>query len=153
MGSVDELNSAIGVVLLESLPALIQSALSQIQNELFDFGADLSFPFATGDEKLRVTPVQVERLENWIDTINAPLAELSSFILPGGTPAAAHVHVARAVCRRAEVDILSVDGELNPALVRYINRLSDLLFVIARACNANGTADVMWVPGRDRDST
>ena len=150
MGSVDELNSALGVVLLEELPTLIQAALGQIQNELFDLGADLCCPFEAGDEKLRVTPTQVERLEGWIDTVNEPLAPLSSFILPGGTRAAALIHVARSVCRRAELDVLEIEGALNPALVQYINRLSDLLFVMGRACNQNGTADVLWVPGKDR---
>ena len=97
-----------------------------------------------------MTPTQVERLEGWIDTVNEPLAPLSSFILPGGTRAAALIHVARSVCRRAELDVLEIEGALNPALVQYINRLSDLLFVMGRACNQNGTADVLWVPGKDR---
>jgi cob(I)alamin adenosyltransferase len=152
MGSVDELNSAIGLALLQSLPDAINAMLSQVQNELFDLGADLSCPFKPNDESLRMTPTQVERIESWIDEVNEPLADLTSFILPGGTPAAAAVHLARAICRRAELDVLSIDAELNPALVQYINRLSDLLFVVARACNENGVDDVLWVPGKDRDA-
>ena len=150
MGSVDELNSAIGLALLEELPETIQKALSQIQNELFDLGADLCCPFEPGDEKLRVTAAQVSRLETWIDEVNEPLADLTSFILPGGTRSAARVQVARSICRRAELDVLAIDEPLNPALTQYINRLSDLLFVMGRACNENGQADVLWVPGKDR---
>ncbi len=138
------------MALLHPMPEMIRNALAQIQNELFDLGADLSCPFTANDDALRVTSTQVERLESWIDTINEPLAELTSFILPGGTPTAAAVHLARAICRRAELDVLSIDAELNPDLLRYINRLSDLLFVTARACNDNGNADVLWVPGKDR---
>ncbi len=150
MGTVDELNSAIGVALLEELPEAVQSALSLIQNELFDLGADLCCPFEPNDEMLRVQPASVERLERWIDTTNELLSELNSFILPGGNRAAAQVHVARATCRRAELDVLAIEGSVNPALQQYINRLSDLLFVMARACNNNGSDDVLWVPGKDR---
>jgi len=150
MGSVDELNSAIGLALLEELPDPVRSALSLIQNELFDLGADLCCPFEPNDDKLRVNAASVKRLERWIDEINEPLAELSSFILPGGKPAAARVQVARSICRRAELDVLAVDAVINPALVQYINRLSDLLFVMGRACNDNGKADVLWVPGKNR---
>ncbi|MFK7821968.1 MAG: cob(I)yrinic acid a,c-diamide adenosyltransferase [Planctomycetaceae bacterium] len=153
MGSVDELNSAIGLALLQTLPDAIAAMLSQVQNELFDLGADLSCPFDPNDEALRMTATQVERLETWIDQVNEPLADLTSFILPGGTPAAAAVHVARTICRRAELDVLGIDAELNPAMVQYINRLSDLLFVVARACNENGKADVLWIPGKDRNAT
>lgn len=150
MGSVDEVNSAIGLALLGELPELVRDALSLIQNELFDLGADLCCPFVPNDDKLRVTAASVERLERWIDEINEPLADLTSFILPGGTAGAARIQVARAICRRAELDILAIDEKLNPALKQYINRLSDLLFVMARACNDNGSADVLWVPGKDR---
>lgn len=150
MGSVDELNSAIGLALLEQLPEAVSSALSLIQNELFDLGADLCCPFEPNDEKLRINDAQVKRLERWIDEINEPLADLTSFILPGGKPAAARVQVARAICRRAELDVLMIDEELNPALKQYINRLSDLLFVMGRACNGNGATDVLWMPGKDR---
>lgn len=151
MGSVDELNSAIGCALLEEMPEQVRGALQQIQNELFDLGADLSCPFVQADGKLRITDAQVQRLEGWIDAINEPLPALTSFILPGGSPAAARVHLARAICRRAELDVLSIDAALNPALVQYVNRLSDLLFVMARACNSGEGTNVLWVPGKDRD--
>ncbi len=150
MGSVDELNSAIGLALLEELPEPVRNALSLIQNELFDFGADLCCPFEPNDEKLRINIASVERLECWIDEMNEPLADLTSFILPGGKPAAARVQVARSICRRTELDVLAIDDVTNPALAQYINRLSDLLFVMGRACNDNGNADVLWVPGKDR---
>ncbi len=149
MGSVDELNSAIGCAVLEDMPEQVRTPLCQIQNELFDLGADLSCPFVEADDKLRITAGQVQRLEGWIDDINEPLSALKSFILPGGSPAAARVHMARAICRRAELDVLSIDPALNPALVQYMNRLSDLLFVMARACNSDN-GDVLWVPGKDR---
>lgn len=151
MGSVDELNTAIGLAVLQLMPDSLRSMFAQIQNELFDLGADLCCPYKPDDEALRVTAAQVERLESWIDEINGPLADLTSFILPGGTPTAAAVHLARAICRRAETDALSVNAELNPNLLQYLNRLSDLLFVTARACNENGTSDVLWVPGKDRE--
>lgn len=151
MGSVDELNSAIGCALLESMSVEIAEPLRQIQNELFDLGADLCCPFVESDDKLRVTDAQVQRLEGWIDGLNEPLSALKSFILPGGNAAAARIHLARSICRRAELDVLAIDADLNPALVQYMNRLSDLLFVMGRACNDSGAADVLWVPGKDRN--
>ena len=156
MGAVDELNSSIGVALCEPLPVAIREALGRIQNDLFDLGADLCCPFDKQQEpegRLRIAADQVERLEQDIDRLNADLSELTSFVLPGGTPSAARLHFARAVCRRAELDVLQVDAELNPQVTRYINRLSDLLFVMARVCNAGGAADVLWVPGGDRDDS
>ena len=150
MGSVDELSSAIGLALLEELTEPVRDALSLIQNELFDLGADLCCPFEPNDNKLRINAASVERLERWIDEINEPLVELTSFILPGGEPAAARVQMARSICRRAELDVLGIQATINPVLVQYINRLSDLLFVMGRACNDNGNADVLWVPGKDR---
>lgn len=152
LGAVDELNCVIGRALAGSLPGNLRTPLAQIQNELFDVGADLSCPFAPNDDKLRVTATQVSRLEHWIDTINEPLSELESFVLPGGTVAAAELHLARAVCRRAELAVLAIGTPVNPLSVQYLNRLSDLLFVMARAANDTGQSDVLWVPGKDRDA-
>jgi cob(I)alamin adenosyltransferase len=145
-GSVDELNSVVGWVRV-ALPDL---RLERIQNELFDLGADLSVPFEAGDGKLRVTQAYVDRLEGWCDEANAPLPELKSFVLPGGTEAAARLHVARAACRRAEREVLSASGErpVNPLATVYLNRLSDLLFILARA--ANGGDEPLWTPGGER---
>jgi cob(I)alamin adenosyltransferase len=141
-GDVDELNSQIGVTLtLPGLPAEHAAKLRRIQNELFDVGADLSLP---GTERLRVAASQIEWLEQACDEVNADLKPLKSFVLPGGTPAAAHLHVCRTVCRRAERRALLVD-DANPEIVRYLNRLSDLLFILARACN--GGDEPLWEPG------
>ena len=156
-GSVDETNAAIGVVRLHlaEMPEL-DRMLGLIQNDLFDLGADLCFPDATKDARgrLSVTDAQVERLERDIDRLNEKLAPLTSFILPGGTPAAAYLHVARTVCRRAERDIVELaakpDEPVSEAAIHYMNRLSDLLFVAARAANHNGAGDVLWVPGQNR---
>jgi cob(I)alamin adenosyltransferase len=145
-GSVDELNSVLGV-LLTTGPGE-RELLTLIQNDLFDVGADLCVPLPTGpDTRLRVRPEQGERLEHAIDRLNAGLAPLTSFVLPGGTPAAAWAHLARTVCRRAERDVitLSASERVNPQVVIYLNRLSDLLFVLARVYN-NGS-DVLWQPG------
>ena len=156
-GSVDELNSQLGVVLLADLPEQIRSWLTHIQNDLFDVGADLCVP-ETDDlperPPLRVTAEQVEQLEHWIDTANDRLQPLESFVLPGGTAAAAQLHVARTVCRRAEINVLHLAEfeTVNTNANVYLNRLSDLLFVLARVCNANGEADVLWMPGRHRDA-
>ncbi|MGE5191221.1 MAG: cob(I)yrinic acid a,c-diamide adenosyltransferase [Deltaproteobacteria bacterium] len=154
-GGVDELNSVLGLALAASLPGWIAEHLSQVQNDLFDLGADLCVP-ETGQpgEKppLRATAAQTERLERWIDEANARLQPLTSFVLPGGTPAAAHLHHARTVCRRVEIDVVQL-GEyepINPQVQMYLNRLSDLLFVLARVCNDDGTRDVLWSPGRFR---
>ncbi len=155
-GTVDETNAAIGVARLHlaDLPA-IDAMAGRIQNDLFDLGADLAVPKREGKaERLRVAVTQVARLEQDIDTLNAPLAELRSFILPGGSPAAAHLHLARTICRRAErlmVELAAQPSEeVNPEAIHYVNRLSDFLFVAARAANGNGTGDVLWVPGQHR---
>ena len=125
--------------------------LSRIQNELFDVGADLSVPFADGDGKLRITQSAIDRLEADCDDANAGLAELKSFVLPGGSESAARLHVARAICRRAEREVLQAarSRPVNPLAVAYLNRLSDLLFILARAANAEGT-EVLWLPGGER---
>lgn len=158
-GTVDEANATIGVARLSTGddPAL-DAMLARIQNDLFDLGADLATPVSEGEAKaegaLKIHPHQVERLEAEIDALNASLAPLKSFILPGGSPAAAALHVARTVCRRAErlmVALTQAEGEIvDPAGVRYVNRLSDLLFVAARHANRDGADDVLWVPGQNR---
>jgi len=127
--------------------------LARIQNDLFDLGADLSMPEDDKPgERLRIAPIQVERLEREIDAMNASLAPLTSFVLPGGTALAAHLHLARAIARRAERAIveLATRETINPAAVHYSNRLSDHLFVMARAANNDGMGDVLWVPGKNR---
>ena len=156
-GTVDEANAAIGLLRLHADPAA-DAMLARIQNDLFDVGADLCVPGPAGD-RLRLTEVKVERLEAEITALNATLAPLTSFVLPGGTEAAARAHVARAAVRHAERDAVRLAAEeaLNPVLLRYLNRLSDHLFVLARALNAkvaNADAgdrdtggDVLWVPG------
>ncbi|MBX5106247.1 cob(I)yrinic acid a,c-diamide adenosyltransferase [Rhizobium lentis] len=157
-GTIDEANSAIGVARLYTtgLPDL-DAMLMSIQNDLFDLGADLATP-DTGEppayEPLRIVETQVGRIERDIDRLNAELDPLKSFILPGGSPAAAHLHLARTIARRAErlmVTLARRDGEIvgEPAL-KYINRLSDFLFVAARHANDRGRADVLWVPGKNR---
>lgn len=145
-GAVDELNSLLGWAQVEAR----DERLARIQNELFDVGADLSVPFAEGDGKLRIDQAAVDRIEADCDEANAPLEELKSFVLPGGTEAAARLHVARAVCRRAERDVLDAAREapVNPLALVYLNRLSDLLFILARA--ENGGNDPLWVPGGSR---
>ena len=137
-GTVDELNSAIGVVLAGELPDAMREPLVRIQNELFDVGADLSVPWGVGD-RLRVEQPMIDALEQLCDDFNAELPELRSFVLPGGTEASARLHVARTICRRAERDVLlgAQEVELNPLVLRYLNRLSDLLFILARAANAS----------------
>ena len=148
-GTVDELNSALGVALAGELPDRVRGALEQVQNELFDVGADLSVPWGITD-RLRVQHKMIERLEELCDTFNDELPELRSFVLPGGTEAAARLHVARTVCRRAERDVLlgSREVELNPLVLVYLNRLSDLLFILARLANAHaGVDEPLWKPG------
>ena len=155
-GTVDETNAAIGLARLH-LDGDLDAVMSAIQNDLFDLGADLATP-ETGDplgyERLAIVPAQVERLERDIDRLNGDLEPLKSFILPAGTPASAHLHLARTIARRAErlmVALARTQGEIvSPDALQYINRLSDLLFVAGRAANANGTADVLWVPGANR---
>lgn len=154
-GAVDELNAAIGVLLLTDLPSPLGEWLRSIQNDLFDIGADLCVPEPESPPDhlpLRVATSQVERLERWIDELNDPLPPLTSFVLPGGTPPAAHLHVARTVCRRAEIAVwkLAESEHVNPEVMRYLNRLSDLLFVAGRVCNDVGRSDVLWVPGQSR---
>ncbi|HXR95231.1 MAG TPA: cob(I)yrinic acid a,c-diamide adenosyltransferase [Rhizomicrobium sp.] len=150
IGAVDETSSAIGVARLDALGDL-DAMLARIQNDLFDLGADLSMP-GEGAGDLRIVPAQVERLEREIDVMNEGLSPLTSFVLPGGTALSAHLHVARAIARRAERAIvgLAAKEKLNSALVQYINRLSDHLFVMARAANDQGMGDVLWVPGKNR---
>ncbi|MFG0333642.1 MAG: cob(I)yrinic acid a,c-diamide adenosyltransferase [Maioricimonas sp. JB049] len=154
-GGVDELNSVLGVAACEKLPAKIASQLLHIQNDLFDVGADLCVPESETPpdvQPLRVLPGQVEHLERWIDEHNEPLEPLRSFVLPGGHPAAAKLHHARAVCRRVEIGVLRLADEepVNRQVIIYLNRLSDLLFVMARVCNDHGQRDVLWTPGKHR---
>ena len=159
-GTVDETNATLGVARLhtgtEPLIAL-DAMLARIQNELFDLGADLCVPDTgqkPGFEPLRILPAQCERLEKEIDLLNDGLSPLRSFVLPGGHPAAAHLHVSRTVCRRAErlmVELHSREGEqVGPAALAYINRLSDFLFVASRWVNATSAGDILWVPGKTR---
>ncbi len=153
-GTVDETNAALGLARLHAKGDL-DTALMRIQNDLFDLGADLSVPEdGKGGEALRIIEAQVERLESEIDAMNQKLLPLTSFVLPGGTPAAAYLHMARTFCRRAErlmVELVKEKGEdINEAALRYINRLSDYLFVAARITNDNGAKDVLWVPGANR---
>jgi cob(I)alamin adenosyltransferase len=146
-GEVDELNSLVGWVQVVAADA----RLARIQNELFDLGADLSVPFSEGDGRLRLDQSAIDRLEDDCDEANAPLSELRSFVLPGGSEAAARLHVARAVCRRAERAVLDAASErpVSPLASVYLNRLSDLLFVLARAANAGGV-EPLWLPGGER---
>jgi cob(I)alamin adenosyltransferase len=151
-GTVDELNSAIGVVLAGDVPDRLREPLSRVQNELFDVGADLSVPWGVTD-RLRVEQGMIDRLEGLCDDFNAELPELRSFVLPGGTETAARLHVARTVCRRAERDVLAgaEELELNPLVLVYLNRLSDLLFILARSANAvAGVDEPLWKPGSSR---
>jgi cob(I)alamin adenosyltransferase len=149
-GTVDELNSAIGVVLAGGVPEVMREPLTRIQNELFDIGADLSVPWGVTD-RLRVEQPMIDALEQLCDDFNADLPELRSFVLPGGTEAAARLHVARTICRRAERDVLlgAQEVDLNPLVLRYLNRLSDLLFILARLANA-GRDEPLWKPGSSR---
>ncbi|PDT07129.1 MULTISPECIES: cob(I)yrinic acid a,c-diamide adenosyltransferase [unclassified Rhizobium] len=157
-GTIDEANSAIGLARLYTADLVdLDTMLMSIQNDLFDLGADLATP-DTGEppayEPLRIVETQVERIERDIDRLNADLRPLTSFILPGGSPAAAHLHLARTIARRAErlmVTLARMEGEIvERAAMKYINRLSDFLFVAARHANDQGRADVLWVPGKNR---
>jgi len=155
-GGIDELNAVIGLTLTAPVPDWITERLRQIQNDLFDLGADLCIPESESPPEkppLRATPGQTARLEGWIDEANERLQPLTSFVLPGGTPAAAHLHHARTVCRRVEIDVLRLAEyePINTQVQMYLNRLSDLLFVLARVCNDDGTRDVLWSPGKFRD--
>lgn len=154
-GGVDELNAILGITLTSGLEADLAAIIQRIQNDLFDVGADLCVPETDAPPEyppLRVTTAQVEQLERWIDTANERLQPLTSFILPGGSPSAAHLHHARTVCRRVEIGVLELSerDRINPQVVIYLNRLSDLLFVFARVANDDGKADVLWIPGANR---
>ena len=152
-GTSDELNAHLGLALACGVPDALVAPLQRIQNELFDLGADLAVPFTADNEgRLRVTQEQIDGLEALCDAFNEGLPELKSFILPGGTEAAARLHVCRTVCRRAEREAIAAQaaGEpLNPLAVVYLNRLSDLLFILSRAANA-GFAEPLWLPGGSR---
>jgi cob(I)alamin adenosyltransferase len=152
-GTVDEANAAIGLVRLHT-HGQTDAMLARIQNDLFDLGADLCVPETTkrNEGRLRIADAQVERLESEIDAMNAELKPLTSFILPGGSAAAAHLHLARTIVRRAErlMTELAEHEAVNPAAIKYANRLSDHLFVAARFANDKGAGDVLWVPGATR---
>lgn len=155
IGAVDEANSALGHAVVALGGAQCVSVLLRIQNDLFDLGADLATPgsdFTPSEMVLRIVPAQAEWLENQIDKANESLPPLTSFILPGGSEGAARVHIARAAVRRAEraMTALAAQESANPAALTYINRLSDYLFVLARAINADAGGDVLWVPGQNR---
>ena len=153
-GAVDEANAAIGIARQYTAGTDLDAMLSRIQNDLFDLGADLAAPEEgrKADGRLRISPAQVERLEREIDAMNEKLAPLTSFVLPGGTALAAHLHLARAIARRAEAAMvaLAAQEQINGAALRYANRLSDHLFVMARTANDGGMGDVLWVPGENR---
>ncbi len=155
-GTVDELNATLGLARLHA-DGTLADAVARIQNDLFDLGADLANPGFERDAEakrppLRTVAAQVDRLEGEIDAMNADLAPLRSFVLPGGSALAAHLHLARTVCRRAERAAVTLAGaeSVNPEAVRYLNRLSDWLFVAARVANDRGSADILWVPGANR---
>jgi cob(I)alamin adenosyltransferase len=156
-GDVDEVNAVIGLVRLHLENRQLDDMLSRIQNDLFDLGADLATPLpaegkADSEYALRIVETQITRLENDLDGLNADLEPLKSFVLPGGHPPAAYLHQARTVCRRAErVSVaLGEEDKVNPDALRYLNRLSDFLFVAARWANDQGKADVKWIPGANR---
>jgi cob(I)alamin adenosyltransferase len=152
-GAVDELNAMIGLTLTGELPDALREPLELVQNELFDLGADLSVPYAEDDDRLRIEQGQIDGLEHLCDRFNADLSELKSFVLPGGTEAAARLHVARTVCRRAERAVLAAAAEMrvDPLAIAYLNRLSDLLFILARVANAGGE-EPLWKPGASRST-
>jgi cob(I)alamin adenosyltransferase len=155
IGAIDEANSAIGRAVVSLVGSVHAQGLTRIQNDLFDLGADLATPgddFTPGEMTLRIVTAQVEWLEQALDALNDELEPLRSFILPGGSEPAARVHVARASARRAEraATALAASDSVNPAALAYINRLSDYLFVLARAINAGAGGDVLWVPGQNR---
>jgi cob(I)alamin adenosyltransferase len=150
IGEIDELNSTIGMLLTEDLPAGLRAAMTAVQHDLFDLGGELSVP---GHGIISAS--HVSRLEHELDTLNASLPALTEFILPGGSRAAAAAHVSRAVCRRAERALVTLASRetVPPLLMQYLNRLSDLLFVAARALNAHaGVGDVLWEQGKSRDA-
>ena len=161
IGAVDEANSAVGLAVVALVGSSHAKALTRIQNDLFDLGADLATPlgtlggsdFAPSGMVLRIVPSQTTWLESEIDALNEGVAPLTSFILPGGSEAAARVHIARASVRRAEraMTLLAEADPVNPAALAYVNRLSDYLFVLTRAVNADRAGDVLWVPGASRE--
>jgi cob(I)alamin adenosyltransferase len=156
-GSIDELNSIIGLLLAQKGELPEAELLRGIQNELFDVGADLCAPLPAkghADQRLRIQASQAERLEKAIDRLNASLQSLQSFVLPGGSIGAAWCHLARTVCRRAEREVVTLSHAepVNPQVIIYLNRLSDLLFVLARVLNGNGSLDVLWIPGQTMKS-
>jgi len=159
-GAVDEANAAIGLARLHTKGTTLDDILARLQNDLFDLGADLATPNTEEDENssfqpLRILPEQVTRIEQEIDILNADLTPLTSFVLPGGEPAAAFLHLARTIMRRAERNLIRLSDErdadkINEVTKSYINRASDLLFVAGRVANKNGSADVLWQPGATR---
>ena len=151
-GTVDELNAQLGLALATGgVPERFATWLARVQNDLFDVGADISVPHGGDRERLRLLPEQTAWLEQACDEVNAELPNLKSFVLPGGEPAAAHLHVCRTVCRRAERRTIACGDEVNAECVRYLNRLSDLLFILSRAVNvAAGDGEPLWEPGRYR---
>ncbi|MCP3917547.1 MAG: cob(I)yrinic acid a,c-diamide adenosyltransferase [bacterium] len=154
-GTVDETSSVIGLALTSGLEERFAAWLREVQNDLFDVGSDLCVPGEAG-EKLRITPDYVARLEAHIDEVNESLEPLESFVLPGGSQQAAWLHLARTTCRRCERIVVALcegddeEGRVNGEVVRYLNRLSDLLFVLARAVNDGGKADILWKPGANK---
>jgi len=155
-GSVDEVNALLGVLLSQWREETDRIELIRsVQNDLFDVGADLCVPAQEAGSALRITAQQTERLEKAIDRYNERLQPLKSFILPGGTAAAAWCHLARTVCRRAERDVVTLARaeKINPQVIVYLNRLSDLLFVLARICNNDGKDDVLWAPGKSQQTS
>ena len=158
VGAVDEVNSSLGMAVFcanQNSFSSIAKHLTNIQNDLFDLGADLSRPITKGEDTsqlLRVQPEQVDRLESELDSYNESLKPLTSFVLPGGSQLACHLHMSRATTRRAERELVHLNSleELNPSAVQYINRLSDYLFVLCRYVNDKGSQDVLWVPGQNR---
>jgi cob(I)alamin adenosyltransferase len=149
LGAVEEVNAQLGVVLAGAVPDDVRPPLARIQNDLFDLGADVAVPFEEGDGKLRIVQQQVGALEELCDRFNEQLPPLKSFVLPGGTDTAARLHLARTVCRRAELVALAV-SPANPLARMYLNRLSDLLFILARTANA-GEGEPLWRPGSSQD--
>jgi cob(I)alamin adenosyltransferase len=157
-GTVDELNAVLGLLLAQQLDQPEAVLLRDVQNDLFDVGADLCVPSAPDEassKRLRVRAEQAVRLEQAIDRLNAGLKPLTSFVLPGGTSAAAWCHLARTVCRRAERDVVTLarSEAVNPEVIIYLNRLSDLLFVLARVYNNHGAGDVLWQPGKTQSAS
>jgi cob(I)alamin adenosyltransferase len=151
-GTVDELNAQLGVALAQGgLPGGYAEWLRRVQNDLFDVGADISVPQTDERDRLRVAPEQTAWLETICDEVNDALPKLRSFVLPGGTPGAAQLHVCRTVCRRAERRTIACGKSINPECVRYLNRLSDLLFILSRGANlASGDSEPLWEPGAGR---